>query len=465
MAAVRDLSLTARWMLFLAVFTSWQYSTQASRFLQSIDTSKDGGSKIIRTELIHRDHPLSPIAPAEGTTFSERLQAAAKRSRDRSLLMSRGRRLSAFTTPFTSESAEYVISISFGTPPQLFTGMVDTGSDLVWIQCSPCINCYTTHPHPVFDPTTSSTEAYVPCTDTNLCIPTNFGVTPTCEANSNYCQIKYSYQDGSQTEGVLTNETMTLPNTAGAAPVASNFVIGCMNNNTGIFDNYDGIVGFARGPLSLPSQLSKRGDLNVFAFCLVPYTATTTLTSSLIFGSRNETNPLGLVYTPLLDGSDTSFYWVDMVGVSVAGVDTGIPSALFNTSGGVIFDSGTTFTQFVPAIYDSIKQSVANVIPYPIVPDSSSSLNRSCYDVAGVQNPTWPTMTYHFTGVSGAIVDFELDLENLFPQEPNTTVFCLSITSADSNIIGNIQQANHYIEHDVDLKRIGWISKDCTVAV
>lgn len=126
--------------------------------------------QIIRTELIHRDHPLSPIAPAEGTTFTERLQAAAKRSRDRSLLMSRGRRLSAFTTPFTSESAEYVISISFGTPPQLFTGMVDTGSDLVWIQCSPCINCYTTHPHPVFDPTNSSTEAYVPCTDTNLCI-------------------------------------------------------------------------------------------------------------------------------------------------------------------------------------------------------------------------------------------------------------------------------------------------------
>lgn len=128
----------------------------------------------IRVDLIHRDHPLSPIAPAEGTTLSERLQAAAKRyQKRRTLLTSRGRRLGAFTTPITAESFEYVIPLFFGTPLQPFTGMVDTGSDLVWIQCLPCINCYTTHPHPEFDPTTSSSEAYVPCTDPALCTASN----------------------------------------------------------------------------------------------------------------------------------------------------------------------------------------------------------------------------------------------------------------------------------------------------
>lgn len=210
----------------------------------------------------------------------------------------------------------------------------------------------------------------------------------------------------------------------------------------------------------------------MFAFCLVPYTAATTLTSALVFGSRDATNALGLVYTPLLQGTSPSFYWVGMVGVSVAGVDAGIPTALFASTDGVLFDSGTPLTYFAPEIYDPLHQSIAGAIPYPVAPDPvdavvAKPLNRLCFDLAGVQSPVLPTMAYHFTDAdaAGATVDFDLGLENIYMNDMNT-VWCLAIVRGESgnpSIVGNIQQANHYIEHDVALNRIGWTSKDCTV--
>ena len=270
---------------------------------------------------------------------------------------------------------------------------------------------------------------------------------------------------GSQIEGVLTTETLSLINTAGTNPVADNFVIGCMNNNRGGFPNMDGIIGFGRGRLSLPSQFSTRGDLNVFAVCLVPFTATTTLTSSLTFGFRDATNGLGLVYTPLLRRPADSFYWVDMVGVTVGSVDIGIPS-----TNDVIFDTGTVLTSFLPEIYDPIHKRISSLVSYPVKSDPFPDLNRLCFDVAGVQNPTLPKMTYHFADVddTGAVVDFELGYENLYTKH-RSTLFCLAIARADPktdvNVIGNIQQANHYVEYDGALDRIGWAFKDCTVPV
>jgi hypothetical protein len=88
--------------------------------------------------------------------------------------------------------------------------------------------------------------------------------------------------------------------------------------------------------------------LNVFSYCLVPSTAATTLTSSLVFGVSNP-NASKLAYTPMLSPGvkDITAYYVNMTGISVNGTDVRVPSTAFeynSTSGdsGVIFDSGTT---------------------------------------------------------------------------------------------------------------------------
>ena len=35
----------------------------------------------------------------------------------------------------------YYTSLALGSPPQLFNVQVDTGSDLLWVACQPCLHC------------------------------------------------------------------------------------------------------------------------------------------------------------------------------------------------------------------------------------------------------------------------------------------------------------------------------------
>lgn len=71
------------------------------------------------------------------------------------------------------ESFEYVILFFFGILLQFFIGMVDIGSDLVWIQCLFCINCYIIYFYFEFDFMIFSFEVYVFCIDFVFCIVSN----------------------------------------------------------------------------------------------------------------------------------------------------------------------------------------------------------------------------------------------------------------------------------------------------
>ena len=113
---------------------------------------------MIRAELMHRHHPKSPL---------KRGAAAAARI---------ARRLGAgveFTTRLSSGEyslslIEYVMKLYLGTPEKKFILVMDTGSDLVWVQCQPCIRCYD-QTGPLFDPSTSNSYSPVPCRKKKLC--------------------------------------------------------------------------------------------------------------------------------------------------------------------------------------------------------------------------------------------------------------------------------------------------------
>jgi hypothetical protein len=133
--------------------------------------------QMLRAELMHRDHPDSPLSPSRGASSSAHRLAAAVR-RDKARL---ARRLGSadFQTPITANDAafgdgEYTMDVYLGTPARKFTMIVDTGSDLVWVQCLPCsapgTNCFYS-PNPYFDPSASSTYSAIPCTDTVRCDP------------------------------------------------------------------------------------------------------------------------------------------------------------------------------------------------------------------------------------------------------------------------------------------------------
>jgi hypothetical protein len=68
----------------------------------------------------------------------------------------------------TMGSGEYFVQLSIGTPAKSTYLVVDTGSDILWLQCSPCDNCYQ-QSGPVFNPLASSTYATVRC-GSKLCL-------------------------------------------------------------------------------------------------------------------------------------------------------------------------------------------------------------------------------------------------------------------------------------------------------
>jgi len=63
---------------------------------------------------------------------------------------------------------EYTMALSIGTPPQRFFVLIDTGSDLLWLNCKPCNQCINHSFGSPFDPSLSSSYRDTSCTD-NFC--------------------------------------------------------------------------------------------------------------------------------------------------------------------------------------------------------------------------------------------------------------------------------------------------------
>lgn len=59
-------------------------------------------------------------------------------------------------------SGEYFTRVGIGSPARGFYMSVDTGSDVSWLQCRPCTNCYQ-QTDPIFDPTSSPTYRPISC--------------------------------------------------------------------------------------------------------------------------------------------------------------------------------------------------------------------------------------------------------------------------------------------------------------
>jgi len=102
---------------------------------------------------------------------SERIAAAARRSLTRAEYFSRRVLDDSSSGNFDSPveavvvGGEYAMEVSVGTPPQHFIVIIDTGSDLVWLNCKPCIQCIVNATDKPFDPTQSTSYHKASCTD------------------------------------------------------------------------------------------------------------------------------------------------------------------------------------------------------------------------------------------------------------------------------------------------------------
>ncbi|KAF8412110.1 hypothetical protein HHK36_000065 [Tetracentron sinense] len=342
-------------------------------------------------------------------------------------------------------SGEYFTRLGVGTPPNYVYMVLDTGSDIVWIQCSPCRKCYS-QSDPIFNPKKSSSFAAVSC-QSPLCRQLDVSG---CNKRKS-CLYQVLYGDGSFTVGELSTETLAFGRTK-----VGRVALGCGRDNEGLFIGAAGLLGLGRGKLSFPSQTGRRFGRK-FSYCLVDRSSTTSKPSSLVFGESAVSR--SAVFTPMLTNpKQDTFYYVGLTGISVGGKRVrGIRASTFRIDtagkGGVIIDSGTSVTRLTRPAYLAFRDAFrAGTTELKGAPEFS--LFDTCYDLSGKMAVKVPTVVMHF----GRRVNLNLPPQNYMIPVDNRGSFCLAFagTMNKLSIIGNIQQQGFRIMFDSAGSRIGF---------
>lgn len=348
-------------------------------------------------------------------------------------------------------SGEYFTRVGVGSPARYSYMVLDTGSDIVWLQCMPCARCYQ-QKDPIFNPSASTTYRKVACAAPVCKRLDSSG----CSSNRRYCEYQVSYGDGSFTVGDLARETMTF---RGAK--VGNVALGCGHDNEGLFVGAAGLLGLGRGGLSFPSQTASR-FANKFSYCLVDRDNTGS-SSFLMFGP--SALPRSALYTPLLSNPKfNTFYYVQLSGISVGGRRlSSIPASVFRPdgsgNGGVIIDSGTSVTRLVQSAYESMRDAF-RAGTKRLKSAAGFSLFDTCYDLSGLTTVKVPTLVFHFD--KGA--HLSLPANNYLIPVDNSGVFCFAFagTTGGLSIIGNIQQQGFRVAFDMQSNRLGFAAGSCS---
>ncbi|KAE8677870.1 Protein ASPARTIC PROTEASE IN GUARD CELL 2 [Hibiscus syriacus] len=331
-------------------------------------------------------------------------------------------------------SGEYFVRIGVGSPPRSQYMVIDSGSDIVWVQCQPCNQCYR-QSDPVFNPADSASFAGVSCSSSVCDRLQNSG----CNAGRS-CRYEVSYGDGSYTKGTLALETLTFGRT-----VVKNVAIGCGHINRGMFIGAAGLLGLGGGSMSLVGQLGGQTG-GAFSYCLV--SRGTDASGSLVFG--RGAMPVGASWVPLLRNSRApSFYYVGLSGVGVGGIRVPIPEQIFRLNelgyGGVVMDTGTAVTRFPASAYNAFRNAfISQTSNLPRA--TGVSIFDTCYNLSGFVSVRVPTISFYFS--SGPTLT--LPARNFLIPVDDMGTFCFAFASSDSgiSIIGNIQQEGIQISFD-----------------
>uniref|UniRef100_A0A0R0HKG8 Peptidase A1 domain-containing protein n=1 Tax=Glycine max TaxID=3847 RepID=A0A0R0HKG8_SOYBN len=308
-------------------------------------------------------------------------------------------------TRVTSNNGDYLMKLTLGTPPVDVYGLVDTDSDLVWAQCTPCQGCYK-QKNPMFDPLKECNSFF-----DHSCSP------------EKACDYVYAYADDSATKGMLAKEIATFSSTDGK-PIVESIIFGCGHNNTGVFNENDmGLIGLGGGPLSLVSQMGNLYGSKRFSQCLVPFHADPHTSGTISLGEASDVSGEGVVTTPLVSEEGQTPYLVTLEGISTP--ETYLPQ------------------EFYDRLVEELKVQI-NLPPIHVDPDLGTQL---CYK--SETNLEGPILTAHFEGADVKL----LPLQTFIP--PKDGVFCFAMTGTTDGlyIFGNFAQSNVLIGFDLD-KRI-----------
>ncbi|GJM98462.1 hypothetical protein PR202_ga15477 [Eleusine coracana subsp. coracana] len=344
-------------------------------------------------------------------------------------------------------TGNYIVKVGLGTPAKDYSVVFDTGSDLSWVQCKPCKDCYEQQ-DPLFDPAQSSTYSAVPCgareckeLDTQGC------------STDNKCRYEVVYGDQSQTDGTLARDTLTLGPSDDSNNKLAGFVFGCGDDDAGLFGKADGLFGLGRARVSLASQAAARYGAG-FSYCLP------SSSSGAGYLSLGPAAPTNAAFTPMLARADTpSFYYLDLVGVKVAGRTVRISPAVFRRAGTVI-DSGTVITRLPDAAYAALRSAFARYMGTKYRRAPALSILDTCYDFTGYSTVQIPAVALVFAGGTELRLDFS---GVLYVSKVSQACLAFASNGDDQSIgiLGNTQQRTFAVVYDVGNHKVGFGAKGC----
>lgn len=341
-------------------------------------------------------------------------------------------------------SGEYFSRIGVGTPAKQFYMVLDTGSDVNWLQCQPCTDCYQ-QTDPVFTPSSSSSYTALTC-ESPQC-----GSLEVSACRTGKCLYQVSYGDGSFTVGDFVTETVSFGDSGSVNDVA----LGCGHDNEGLFMGSAGLLGLGGGPLSLTKQIKASS----FSYCLVDRDSSKS--STLDFNSAAP--GAESVFAPLVkNGKVDTFYYVGLTGMSVGGKTVSIPPSLFQMDesgdGGIIVDSGTAITRLQTQAYNSLRDAFVKLTP-DLKSTSGVALFDTCYDFSSLSSVQVPTVSFQFTGGRS----LALPAKNYLIPVDSAGTFCFAFapTTSSLSIIGNVQQQGTRVTFDLANSRVGFTPNKC----
>lgn len=350
-----------------------------------------------------------------------------------------------------SASSSYLMELFIGTPRVKLLSIMDTGSNLIWTQCEPCIHCFD-QTTPIFNPAKSTSFSALSCSSL-ACRKLQFYSSTTCASNK--CQYMYQYADNSSTTGSLSKETFTFASSNGSISVPD-VVFGCSSDSATSFENASGIVGLSMGDFSLVDYL----DSPRFSYCLTPLFDSST--STLLLGSGACSNSTNALSTPIvINPAIPSLYYINLKGISIGGDILQIPTNAFEIasdgSGGMIIDSGSTFTGLISSAYMMVREKVRSIVNLPVSEYTINPAIDLCFVSKSNSIPNMPDMILHFDAG-----DLILPKENYMLILPGSGLLCLAMIEFPYlSIFGAYQQQNMHVLYDVGNKMLSFEPAQC----
>ncbi|GKU87596.1 hypothetical protein SLEP1_g1971 [Rubroshorea leprosula] len=364
----------------------------------------------------------------------------------------------------------YYAKIGIGTPTKNYYMQVDTGSDLMWVNCIQCKECPKRSSLGIdltlYDINDSSTGRMVYC-DQEFCQEINGGQLNGCKANmSMSCPYLEIYGDGSSTAGYFVSDDVQYDRVSGDLQTTAgngSVIFGCGARQSGNLDSsneeaLDGILGFGKANSSVISQLAASGKMKkMFAHCLDG------VNGGGIFA-------IGYVVQPKVNMTslipNQPHYNVNMTAVQVGGDFLKFTTDLSEVGErGTIIDSGTTLAYLPEMIYEPLVNKI--ISQQPDLKVRTLHDDYTCFQYSESLDEGFPNVTFYFENSVFLKVHPH---EYLFPYEGFWCIGwqnsgMLSKDRRNITLLGDLALSNKLVLYDLENQVIGWTEYNCSSSI